>query len=104
MVFSGVPVFTRHEPSHSYHWFSVCTARGRIVTNTVRSELAAAIRAVNAAFNRLPREVQDELDLAYDDLDRELDRAAAGDDRARALAAIKSWRDHHLALIRRAVR
>jgi hypothetical protein len=69
---------------------------------TIRAELAAAVRAVNAAFHRLPQESQASLDLSYNDLDLELDRALVTDDRPRALGAIKTWRDHHLALIERA--
>ena len=72
--------------------------------NTIRSELAAAHRAVNAALVRLPVTARTQLDLSTNDLDRELDRALLADDGARALAAIASWRDHHLALIRRAAR
>lgn len=72
--------------------------------NSIRSELAAAYRAVNAAFNRLPKEAQVALDLSTNDLDLELDRALLADDRERALGAIESWREYHLALIRRAAR
>ena len=68
---------------------------------STRTELAAAVRAVNAAFARLPREIQDHIEIASDDLDRELDRALLADDRRRAMAAINTWRDHHLAQIRR---
>lgn len=68
---------------------------------TIRTELATAIRIVNARFAELPAHSRDALDLSCDDLDRELDRALLADDRARALAAINSWREHHLALIRR---
>lgn len=71
---------------------------------TIRAEAAAAIRAVNAEFNRLPRDVQDALDISYNDLDAELDRALLSDDRRRALAAIEAWKAHHLALIRGAAR
>lgn len=71
---------------------------------SVRSELAAAVRAVNAAFNRLSAEAQDNLDINYNDLDVELDRCLRGDDRIRALGAIDAWRDHHLAQIERAAR
>ncbi len=74
------------------------------MTPTIRAELAAAIRRVNAEFARLPVEVQDQIDLAQGDLDAELDRALLSDDRIRALGAIESWRDHHLAMIRRAAR
>ena len=75
-----------------------------MAANSIRNELAAAIRAVNAAFARLPEAARSQMDLSTDDRDRELDRALLQDDRARALAAINSWRDHHLALIRRAAR
>ena len=71
---------------------------------SIRAELAAAVRAVNAAFARLPRETQEQIEIATDDLDRELDRALLADDRRRAMAAINAWRDHHLAQIRRAAR
>lgn len=72
--------------------------------NSIRSELAAAYRAVNGAFTRLPENARTELDLSTNDLDLELDRALLADDRKRALGAIESWREHHLALIRRAAR
>lgn len=72
--------------------------------NSVRNELAAAVREVNARLAELPAEVQDELDLSTDDRDRELDRALLADDRDRALGAIDCWREHHLATIRRAAR
>lgn len=75
-----------------------------MAANSVRSELAAAIRAVNAEFLRLPEAARSQLDLSTNDLDRELDRALLTDDRGRALKAIESWRDHHIALIRRAAR
>ena len=71
---------------------------------SIRAELATAIRRVNAEFARLPRAVQDSLDLSFNDLDAELDRALLSDDRRRALLAITSWRDHHLGQIRRAGR
>lgn len=72
--------------------------------NSVRSELAAAIRAVNAEFRRLPENARSQLDLSTNDLDRELDIALLADDRGRALRAIEAWREHHIALIRRAAR
>ncbi len=80
------------------------TARKTVVMPSIRNVLAAAIREVNARFAELPVEMQEALDLSTDDRDRELDRALLADDRARALAAIESWRDHHLAAIRRAAR
>ena len=72
--------------------------------NSVRSELAAAVRAVNAEFLRLPDNARNQLDLSTIDLDLELDRALLADDRGRALKAIQSWREHHITLIRRAAR
>lgn len=71
---------------------------------TVRSELAAAIRAVNAEYRRLPENARTQLDLSTDDFDRELDRALLADDRPRALRTIETWKGHHIAMIRRAAR
>lgn len=65
--------------------------------NSIRTEHAAAIRAVNAAYNRLPRSAQNAMLITYDDLDVEVDVAVASGDRIRALAAITRFRDHWLA-------
>jgi hypothetical protein len=70
-----------------------------VTAPTIRAELAAAIRAVNSRFNTLPKSAQDSIEIERPDLDAELDRALLADDRVRALNAIESWRDHHLALI-----
>lgn len=69
---------------------------------TARAELAAAVRRVNVAFNTLPESVRDSLDLSSPDLEREIDAAILGDDRPRALVAIRAWREHHLQRFREA--
>jgi hypothetical protein len=64
----------------------------------VRAELAAAVRAVNARFARLPAEVQTRVDVAAtDSLEAEVDAAILAGDRERAERAIAAWRDHWLA-------
>jgi hypothetical protein len=70
----------------------------------IRADLAAAVRAVNAAFAQLPAEVRDAIEIRYDGLDRELDAACAAGDRERALAAIRAWRGHWTHTIERADR
>lgn len=70
---------------------------------SIRTELAAAIRVVNAAYNRLPTEVQDQVEVAaFDPLEAEVDAACLSDDRERALAAIRAWREHWVAEFERA--
>jgi len=64
---------------------------------TLRAELAAAIRKVNAEFERLPPEVQDAIDVAFDPLEREVDAAILTNDRPRALRAIGAWKRHWVA-------
>lgn len=71
---------------------------------SIRSELAAAIRAVNAGYNRLPGDAQDTISIAYDALEAEVEAAAANEDRERALAAIRAWRGHWLDRFKRAAR
>lgn len=71
---------------------------------TIRAELAAAVRAVNAAFGRLPAEAQDALDVTVDGLEREIDAAVIAEDRERAMRAIRAWRGHWLHRIARAGR
>ena len=68
----------------------------------ISAELAAAIRAVNVAYERCPEPRPDP--AGYEDLDRELDTACAGDDRARASAAIRVWRRHWLSVLEEAAR
>ena len=62
----------------------------------IRTELATAIRSINAAFNRLPVSVQESIRIGWDELDAELDDALVSDDRDRAMAAINAWRSHWL--------
>jgi hypothetical protein len=75
----------------------------RRLTGTT-ADLAAAVRAVNAGFDRLSAEVQAGIAIAYDGLDRELDAAYVAGDRARAKAAIRAWRQHWLAEFEKAAR
>jgi hypothetical protein len=64
----------------------------------VSEELAAAIRKVNAAFDRLPSSVQGEVEIAFPELEAEVNLAIIAGEREKALAAIAKWRDHLLAL------
>lgn len=68
-----------------------------MTSSTIRAELAAGIRAVNASFSRLPQRVQDSIVISYDGLDREIEAAILADDRDRADAAIRAWKQHWLA-------
>jgi len=70
----------------------------------VRAEHAAAVRAVNAAFNRLTPAVQESIEIEHDGLEAEIDTAILAEDRTRALAAIRAWRGHWLGQIKRADR
>jgi hypothetical protein len=63
---------------------------------TIRTELAAAVRAVNAAYSRLPEPARKQIEIHFDGLDREVDAAILADDRERALRAIAAWRQHWL--------
>jgi hypothetical protein len=69
--------------------------------STVRSELAAAVRSVNAAYYRLDPDEQNRVHLACD---RPLDEALLDGDRAKALAQIEAWRDRQLADIAEAMK
>lgn len=62
----------------------------------IRAELAAAVRAVNAAFNRLSPHEQDRVEISYDGLEAEIDAAILAQDQTRALAAIRAWRGYWL--------
>jgi hypothetical protein len=72
-----------------------------MAANSVRSELALAIRVVNLAYSMLTREQQERVALVDDG---PLDAALLGGDRDRALAAIAAWRDRQLREIGRAAR
>lgn len=69
-----------------------------------RAELAAAIRAVNAAFARLPQPVQGSVDIAYDGIEEEIDASVLTDDCERALSAIRAWRGYWLDRFERAAK
>jgi hypothetical protein len=62
---------------------------------SIRTELAVAVRAVNAAYYRLPVESRPDL-AAFDPLEAEVDAACLSGDRDRALAAINAWRGYWL--------
>jgi hypothetical protein len=66
---------------------------------TLRAELAAAVRRVNAAFNGLDPDAQERVHMACD---RPLDQALLSGDRTKAIAEIEAWRDRQLADIARA--
>jgi hypothetical protein len=70
------------------------------MTPTIRAELAAAVRAVNARFNALPEFRRP--DIHWDGVDAEVDAAILSGDRERAIRAIEAWKHHHLALIEEA--
>jgi hypothetical protein len=61
----------------------------------VNAELAAAVRAVNAAFMRIPEDSRP-IAAAWTPLEEEVDAACASGDRERALRAIEAWREHWL--------
>jgi hypothetical protein len=63
---------------------------------SIRAELAAAYRSISAAYNRLPIEVQDRIEIGYDGLEAEVDASIIAGDRDRALAAIRAWRGYWL--------
>lgn len=71
---------------------------------TARVDVAArnALRAVNAAYTRLPINLRDRLDVASPDADARVNAAIRSGDEAAALAAIRDWRDLHLARCERA--
>jgi len=64
----------------------------------VSAELAAACRAVAAAYERLPEAARPE--VGWDDVDAEVDAACAGGNRDQAHEAIRTWRDRYLRLFR----
>lgn len=61
----------------------------------ISTELAHAVRAVNAAYLRIPESYRPEV-ATWTPLECEVDAACAASDRERALRAIEAWRDHHL--------
>jgi hypothetical protein len=69
---------------------------------SVRAELAAAIRAVNARYNALPESRRP--DIHWEGVDAEVDAAILSGDRERAMRAIEAWKRHHLALCEEAAK
>jgi len=63
---------------------------------TIRAELAAAVRAVNVAFYRLPESARTQIDPRIDPAEDEVNAAILADDRERAMAAIRAWRGYWL--------
>ncbi len=64
--------------------------------NSVRCELATAIRQVNASYRALPPEKRPE--VRWSVMDDTLDMALKSRDREQALTAVEAWRDHWLGL------
>lgn len=70
---------------------------------SIRTELAAAVRQVNARYDACGRpENVDTGGGTWKQVEREVDVAIAAGDRSRAMKAINAWRDHALAEIDRA--
>lgn len=69
----------------------------------INAELAAAVRRVNAAYVRLPESVRPDIG-GWNALDAELDAACAGDDRERAVEAIREWANYYLAMFEEVAR
>lgn len=57
----------------------------------VNAELAAAVRRVNALYQRHPEPRPNVNGLTWPALERKIDRACAGGDRDAALEAIRAW-------------
>jgi hypothetical protein len=70
-----------------------------MTASSVRAELAAAVRAANAAYSRLPEDERPE--VAWGEIDAALEEALNSGSRARAIRAIKDWRRCQLALLAR---
>lgn len=62
----------------------------------VNGALADAIRVVNARFYAIP-EAERPPPAPWSGLECEVDAACAAGDRERALAAVRAWRDRHVA-------
>lgn len=71
---------------------------------TIRCELAAAVRAINVAYNDLPASVQAGIDVYMDGIEAEIDAAVKAGDRDRALSAIRAWQSYWLDRFERAAR
>jgi hypothetical protein len=64
--------------------------------NSIRCELAAALRAVAAAYRQLPANQRP--DVSWAATDEILEEALTAGSRKKALSAISEWRTHWLAL------
>jgi len=71
---------------------------------TIRTELAAAVRAVNAAYNRLSENARTQIDPRTDPVEIEVDAAVLAGDRDRAMDAIRAWRGYWIDRIERVAR
>lgn len=61
---------------------------------SVNAELAAAIRRVNAAYNRVPGDLRDEIEIggeAWRQLEDRFEQAVEARHDAEALAAVDAW-------------
>lgn len=63
---------------------------------SVRAELAAAVRKVNAEYSRLPRSAQDRIEVRADPVEAAVNSSILAGDRERALAAVAAWRSYWL--------
>lgn len=71
----------------------------------VSADLAAAIRAVGAAYDRLPETDRPEIgDEAWKRLERAIDDRCAAGDKDGALEAIRDWHDFAMGRLKEAVR
>lgn len=70
--------------------------------NSIRTELAAAFRAVGAEYRCLPEEKRP--DVSWNATDDLLEAALGTDDRSKALEAIREWERHWLGLFEEAAR
>jgi hypothetical protein len=73
-----------------------------MAANSIRSELAAAFRAVGAEYRRLPEAKRP--DVSWNATDDLLEAALGTCNRAKALAAIREWERHWMGLFEEASR
>jgi hypothetical protein len=67
--------------------------------NSVRTELAAAVRRVNAIYARRGDPKPEVVGGDWDRLEAEVDAAIKDGDRDRALAAIRAWEAHAMRIL-----
>lgn len=71
--------------------------------NSIRTELAAAVRKVAAAYRQTPEAIRPEVDTArWRELEAEIDSLIAKGDRESALLAIEQWQAFALGELQRA--